>query len=74
MSAYGRLLSVAQLELDAIECPQQEKADHRLAGPIQYCLYDPTPAIATGLCLYKARASGNSWDIRKFAEYLQNRR
>jgi len=32
MSASGRLLSVAQLELDAIESPQQAKADHRLAG------------------------------------------
>jgi len=31
MSASGRLLSVAQLELDAIECPQQAKPDHRLA-------------------------------------------
>jgi hypothetical protein len=32
MSAYGRLLSVVQLELDAIECPQQAKADHQLVS------------------------------------------
>jgi hypothetical protein len=32
MSAAGRLLSVAQLDLDAIERPQQAKADHQLVS------------------------------------------